>query len=135
MIKIASSVLRYAVAALLIWYISLGLNIFLTDLYRDFFPSKGGGFDIDLVGTGIFILSLEFLVPFWVVSLGDRFRYWVAGLVVFAVLVPALLTSSQYLYEDLICIFAGFLLGWLLRYLISQTLGKMPSLEPMKKYF
>ncbi len=133
--KIFSSVFRYSIASLLVWYIGTYLNGYLTVLYESFFPSTGGSFDIDLIGAGVFILTLEFLVPFWLVSLGGRFRYWIAACISLIILIPSLLTNSRYVYEDLICIFLGFAGGWLIRKLLVYILQKMPRFEPLKKYF
>ena len=62
-------------------------------------------------------------------------RYWIFSVVVLALcLIDYEIDSSRVLVLLLITILGG-MLGWFIRWGVSQTLGKMQRFEPMKKYF
>jgi hypothetical protein len=106
------------------------------NLYKYVFPNElGGGFDIDFTGVVVFFYSIEFFLPLLILVFGDRARYWVVAIIVGLLGVFEFLTDKFNFSAPLLLLISGLLLGLLIRFIAAHTLGKMPRLEPLKKYF
>ena len=124
---------------LLFFLVGVLVSVFqssLMDLYKYSFPNEiGGGFDIDFTPVVVLLYSIDFFLPLFTIAFGDRRRYWVASGVV------GLLGIFEYFADQfnfgtpLLLLTSGVVLGLVIRLIATRTLGKMPSLEPMKKYF
>ena len=131
----ALSILRYAILLLTAGFLSALLNVYLTSIYSEYFRASGGAFDIDLTGVAVLHSTFEFMTIFAVILLGDNVRYWVGICVTLILLIPRLLVSDTHipLSIGLMIIAAG--IAYVIRLIATKTLGKIPALEPMKKYF
>jgi len=131
------SVGRYIVllifAAMLTAY---GLGYIFSPIYGILLPSVGSGLgDLGAAALALYIVALQFYVPLFFISLGDEVRHWAFTVIflIFALLDYQLDSSRVHLL--LFVVILGGSLGWLLRLLTTNTIGKMPALEPYKKYF
>ena len=98
--------------------------------------SNVGGFgDIDFTNVAIIFIALQFYIPLSFVALGDQNRYWAFAVGLVLLFLIDYQIDPYRLPILLSIIVSGAILGWLIRYIVTQTLGKIPSLEPMRKYF
>lgn len=100
------------------------------NLYKYAFPNEtGGGFDINFTGIVVLFYSIEFLLPLLIVALGDRSRYWVAGVLAGSLGIFELFADQFNFKIPLLLIASGLVFGFLIRLIATNTLGKMPSLS------
>ena len=103
-------------------------------LYVSVYPESGGSW-IDLHAVAAMMLGYALFLPFVFLVLGNRHKYW--HILFFYIPIIFFEFSSNFygffLFTGIGTV--GFLAGWLVRYLVTQTLGKTPRFEPMKKYF
>ena len=98
-----------------------------------FHEPSGSWLDLsDLVG---FMLNYTLLVPFVLVLLGERRKYWLTTIFLIPILLFELSSDFRFVMVDVSLIAAGLATGFLIRYIADRTLGKIPSFEPLKKYF
>jgi hypothetical protein len=141
--KIFLSTVRYLIIFLCAVVISAALPTM--SIYQNYFPtlflpnSYGAGFDIDfgLIANSVtmLFLNLGLILPFLFILLGDRARYWVAGIGLLLLLTVDFFIVSNNVVMPAILVLIGLLLGILLSLLISKTLGTMPMFASLKKYF
>lgn len=130
------STIRYVLLFLLAGFISSVFQPQLINLYKYILPNEiGGGFDIDFTGVVVLFYSIEFLLPFLILTFGDRSRYWIAGITVALLGIFEFLADQFNFSGPLLLLISGLFLGWLVRLIATHTLGKMQALEPLKKYF
>ena len=129
-------IIKYTAFFLLAGFIANYFQITLLEIYKYLLPKEiGGGFDISFDGLVAIDYGFEFLYLFLILTFGDGIRYRVALLVTALILALEFLIDSHHILTPAFLILFGALLGWLLRTLATHTLGKIPSLEPYKKYF
>jgi hypothetical protein len=132
---IFSSAIRYISIFIIALILSSLLNPLPKPMYVYFFGNGGGFADIDFTDLAILHFTLDFFIPFLVILLGNRMRYWVVAFMGLAIFVPGILINDQYIYNHVGLFIAGGLGGLAIRLIAAHTLGKMPRLEPLKKYF
>ena len=103
-------------------------------LYTSIYPETGGSW-IDLHAIAALMLGYVFFLPLIFMTLGEKRKKWLIALGYLPIIFFELTTNLFGLFMFLGIGLAGFSLGWLIRFIATKTLGKMPSFEPMKKYF
>lgn len=134
MLGLITSLARYFILLGLTFVVATLLVPFIKPLYITFF-GYGGGFDIDFTDVAIFAMTYKLVVPLSFVLLGDRWRYIATIIFVTPILVFEVIFDPQFLQYSIIPMGTGLIIAVILRLIASNTLGKMPSLEPMKRYF
>lgn len=130
------SIIRYFLLLLLSGLIATIFQPQLTSFYKYLFPNEiGGGFDISFIGVVALFYSFEFLATLLITVLGDKHRYWTAGIVIVLLGTLEFLTDQFSFGTPVIILFSGLILGLLIRFAAAQTLGKVSAFEPLKKYF
>ncbi|OGG51388.1 hypothetical protein A3C18_00335 [Candidatus Kaiserbacteria bacterium RIFCSPHIGHO2_02_FULL_54_11b] len=103
-------------------------------LYQSVFREPGGSW-LDLSDAVGFILNYMVLVPFLLVLLGEKSRYWVTAILLIPILLFEISSGFRFVTVDISLVVIGLGIGFVARYLAARTLGKMPALGPMRKYF
>ena len=135
MIRLFISLIRYVAIVAISLILSSILSPISGKIYTYFFGYGTGLADINLTGLGAFHLTVDLSLGFLLVLLGDKGRYWVTGFLIISMLIAAILISDQYIYYHFALVLVGGLIGFILRFITSRTVGRMRSLEPLKKYF
>lgn len=132
LISVVRYILLFSLAAL---SVSL-LEPVLTRLYTYAFSGElGGGFDINFTGFVVLSYGFEFLLPVFLLTLGDKSRLWVTGAMILVLAIYEFYADPFNFETPLLLLISGFCIGLLVRFVATKTLGKIPALEPMKKYF
>ena len=132
--KLVLNVIRYL---LLITLVVLLASLFAQqgwNLYEWFFHESGGTW-INLKGLAGLIISYVFLLPLIITLLGERHSPWLIALFLVPIFYFELTSDFTNFYLFVGLSIGGFLLGYFVKRIASQTLGKMAALEPMKRYF
>src|SRR3989344_846391 len=103
-------------------------------LYQSVFREPGGSW-LDLSDAVGFILNYMVLVPFLLVLLGEKSRYWVTAILLIPILLFEISSGFRFVTVDISLVVIGLGIGFVARYPAARTLGKMPALGPMRKYF
>ena len=116
----------------------------LIEFYKTYFPGffnfgYSGGSDInfasiDNAASAIF-LTLNIFLPALTILLGEKIRYWVGGCVALILIAFDYFLSAGDVPMSLGLVLFGILIGWILRFAISNTLGNMSTFQAWKKYF
>ncbi len=105
-------------------------------IYGALFPEVSGGFgDLDYAGVALFFVALQFFIPLFFFVLGDKNRFWAFGVALLTLGLLDYRIDSSRILTLLFVVLLGAGLGWLTRLIAANTLGKMQSLQPLKKYF
>ena len=103
-------------------------------LYASIF-NDGGSSWIDLSDIAGFAFNYALLAGIMIWGLGEHYRQWILVLVY----IPLLIYEYGVDFDDVKIILhlsiLGIVIGFLIRYIADRTLGKIPSFEPLKKYF
>ena len=129
------SFVRYVAMFVVAGLLTPALSAPLAQLDKSLFYS-GAGFDINLAEAGTMFFALETIFAFLLILFGEKVRYrnHILTIVVF-LLIAGISLDPVHFYFPAGLILLGAGLGWVVRWLAANTLGKMPALEPYKKYF
>ncbi|KKW23345.1 MAG: hypothetical protein UY74_C0043G0020 [Candidatus Kaiserbacteria bacterium GW2011_GWC2_52_8b] len=129
------SFVRYIALFFVAMFLTPYSYIPVANFYRNTLGASGG-FDIDFTDAGVAFFVLEALFALLLIFFGERARYRNHILIIVLFLfVAGVLLDPTHFYFPIGLIILGSGLGWVLRFVCSNTLGKMPALEPYKKYF
>lgn len=103
-------------------------------LYQFFFSEPGGSW-LDLSDFAGLMLNYIFFMPLFFVILGQRHKYWLIGVFMIPILFFEFSSDWRFIKVDILIAAAGLITGIAIRSIAAHTLGKIPALEPMKKYF
>ncbi len=104
------------------------------NLYTSIYPESGGSW-IDLHAVAALMLSYVFFLPLIFTMLGGQRKVWLIAVFYSPIIFFELTNNFYSLFMFTGIGLAGFFSGWLARYIVTHTLGKMPRFEPLKKYF
>ena len=135
--QIALSLLRYILLLVIATLLTVYILVYAFEpVYGLLLRSEVGGFgDIDFTDAAIIFVALQFYIPLFFIAMGDNLRYWAFEITLVLLSLIDYQVDPQRLLILLAIIVSGGLLGWLIRFVATNTLGKMPSFEPMKRYF
>ena len=133
MLSFGRYVILLAIAIVLTAYCSAYLFV---PVYEALFPSHVGGFgDIDYKNAALLFVAVQFYIPLFFVSIGDERRYWAFAVVLIMLGLIDYQVDPGSFGILLSIVLAGGIIGWFIRFIATRTLGKMPAMEGMKKYF
>ena len=128
--KIFLNILRYTILLVLVVFVSTKLSWLTWNFYNAIFHEAGGTW-VDLRSMVGFVLNYIFFVPLVFTLFGERFKYWVIGILFVPVLLYEFSGNFWYTTQDLLIASAGLGISWLLRYSMQKT----PVFQNWKKYF
>ena len=135
--KTSLPIARYILILVVVWFLASALEPIIFHLYKLVYPIEPVGTfgDLDLTQATVFIYSYIFCFPVLGILFGDANRYKVVGVfLALALVLNALGDSSHILFWPLV-LFSGPILGYGLRFTISNSLGKLPQFAQYKKFF
>ena len=130
-------ILRYALILVLAWLLASLLEPAVLQVYKLIYPIEPVGTysDLDLTEFGVFIDNFIFCFALLGILLGGVKRYTVVGIFLALSLVLSIFGDSSHILFWPIALVSGPVLGYVLRFAISKTLGKTPTFQSWKKYF
>jgi hypothetical protein len=132
LIQLARYILIIAIAAIISTY-AMPL---IAPIYRAIIaPSAGSFADLDFAGVALIIYTFEFLLPIFAYLFGDKSRYkFFAGIFIVSLLICLPLDRGNVAIW-VTALILGTILGWIIRFIVSNSLGKIAQFQSWKKYF
>jgi hypothetical protein len=135
--RLIISIVRYtALVTVTLILCAFWLANLFQPVYDLVFPHEVGGFGVlNFTSVAVWVASCHFFLPFLLLTLGDRFRYWaIAFVLVILGIFDHVLDPG--LTGPLLAIgLSGLATGLLVRWISTKTLGSMPAMEKYKKFF
>src|SRR4051812_12292599 len=118
------SIFRYTAIVIFSIVLCSVLSPWISAVYKSIFPNDGGGFDISFSGVVAFFYSVEILIIGLTFLLGDKYRYWIGGIIAIGILAFEYFGDPFNFYLPVLLVGSGLTIGLAIRSLISQTIGK-----------